>query len=304
MNKLPVLVGYDGSASSSKALDWAAAEASRRQVPLKVLYADPIPLPLNSVQLESTGDERDRLQTVDSDLLDEVTHAVKEANPELDVEAVLSTLMPTEALVDHGRTASMVVLGRRGAGGLAGLALGSKALQVATHGHCPTVVIPREDAAAGDQGPEHDRIVVGVESADASGAAISFAFEQAALLGVGVTAVHAWEAPFFDAPGGKGGGVPRAVLQADMADEVSAEQDLLDQALVGYADKYPDVDLRKVVVHQRPAQALVAASPGARMVVVGSRGRGSVASRLLGSVSYRVLHQAHSAVAVVRPFTS
>jgi len=303
MKQLSVLVGYDGSTSSKTALDWAASEASRRHLPLKVLYADPVPLPLNSMQVEYTSEQLEKLHKVDADLLDEVSRTVKQDHPDLEVDVVLSTLLPTEALVDHGRTSVVVVLGRRGAGGLAGLAVGSKALQVATHGHCPTVVIPGPDGDGDTGGLEHGRVVVGVESADASGAALSFAFEEAALLGVGVTAVHAWEAPFFDAPGGKGGGVPRAVLQADMPDEVSAEQNLLERALVGYADKYPDVDIRKVVVHQRPSDALVAASVGACMVVVGSRGRGSVAARILGSVSYRVLHQAHSPVAVVRPAT-
>ena len=302
MKQLSVLVGYDGSTSSRTALDWAAREAGRRGMPLTVLYADPVPLPLNSLQVEYTNEQIEKLHSIDADLLDEVSRTVRQAHPDLEVDVVVSTLLPSEALVDHGRTAALVVLGRRGAGGLAGLVVGSKALQVATHGHCPTVVIPAPDGDGDVEGRERGRVVVGVESAEASGAAVSFAFEEAALLGVGVSAVHAWEAPFFDAPGGKGGGVPRAVLQTDMTDEVSAEQELLERALVGYADKYPAVDIRKVVVHQRPSDALVAASAGACMVVVGSRGRGSVASRLLGSVSYRVLHQAHCPVAVVRPF--
>jgi nucleotide-binding universal stress UspA family protein len=304
MKALPVLVGYDGSASSRKALDWAVQEATRRHAPLKVLYADPLPLPLNSSEVQYSAETIDRLRLVDSDLLDEVIRSVKESEPDLEVEAVLSTLLPTEALVDHGDSAALVVVGRRGAGGLSGLVVGSKALQVATHGHCPTVVVSLSDASgpAGDQGPEQGRVVVGVESADASGPAVALAFEEAAMRGVGVTAVHAWEAPFFDAPGGKGGGVPRQVLQQAMPDVVSGEQDTLGKALVGYADKYPEVDLRQVVVHQRPAEALVAASVGAELLVVGSRGRGGIASLLLGSVSYRVLHQAHCPVAVVRPF--
>jgi nucleotide-binding universal stress UspA family protein len=44
----------------------------------------------------------------------------------------------------------------------------------------------------------------------------------------------------------------------------------------------------------------IAAQRGAEAVVVGSRGLGGVKSRLLGSVSRRLLHEAHRPVLVVR----
>jgi nucleotide-binding universal stress UspA family protein len=301
MKGLPVVVGYDGSAASRKALDWAAEEAARREVPLKIVYADPRPLPLNSVQEAYSAQESASAALTDSDLLADVVRAAKEGTAGLEVESALSTLMPTETLVEYGRGAAMVVVGRRGASGFAALGVGSKALQVATHGHCPTVVVPQEEGMT--HGPELDRVVVGVDSAETSAAAIAMAFEEAALIGADLTAVHAWEAPFFDAPGGKGGGIPREVLQGAMGEVVTKEERTLQHALAGYSDMYPDVSVRQMVVHQKPAAALVAASQGARMLVVGTRGRGNVAAMLLGSVSYRVLHQAHCPVAVVRPMS-
>ncbi|MFC4945147.1 universal stress protein [Pseudonocardia sp. GCM10023141] len=48
-----------------------------------------------------------------------------------------------------------------------------------------------------------------------------------------------------------------------------------------------------------PAQALVAESRGAALVVVGSRGRGHVRGTLLGSVSQAVVAHAHCPIAVV-----
>ncbi|WP_328886807.1 universal stress protein [Streptomyces sp. NBC_00316] len=37
--QLPVVVGVDGSEGSLRALDWAATEAARRQLPLRVIHA-------------------------------------------------------------------------------------------------------------------------------------------------------------------------------------------------------------------------------------------------------------------------
>ena len=76
---------------------------------------------------------------------------------------------------------------------------------------------------------------------------------------------------------------------------------LCPDALARWQQKVPDVDVRQLVVHSHPGRALIAASAGAELVVVGSRGRGSFRSILLGSVSHAVLHHAHGPVAVVRP---
>ena len=55
------------------------------------------------------------------------------------------------------------------------------------------------------------------------------------------------------------------------------------------------------VVRDRPADALITLSEDARLVVVGSRGRGGLVGAVLGSVGRAVLHRAHCPVAVVRP---
>jgi nucleotide-binding universal stress UspA family protein len=73
------------------------------------------------------------------------------------------------------------------------------------------------------------------------------------------------------------------------------------EAAVGWAEKYPGVAVRTQVVRGRPDEALIVASFRAALVVVGSRGRGGFRELLLGSVSRRVLHGAHSPVAVIRP---
>jgi nucleotide-binding universal stress UspA family protein len=74
---------------------------------------------------------------------------------------------------------------------------------------------------------------------------------------------------------------------------------LLAEALAGWTEKFPDVDVRQVTAHEAPVAALVTASAGAEVVVIGSRGAGGFRALLLGSVGHDVLHRAHCPVAVV-----
>jgi nucleotide-binding universal stress UspA family protein len=55
-----------------------------------------------------------------------------------------------------------------------------------------------------------------------------------------------------------------------------------------------------VVVNGHPAQALIDAANGADLLVVGSRGHGTFAEALLGSVSQHCVHHAPCPVLIVR----
>jgi nucleotide-binding universal stress UspA family protein len=73
----------------------------------------------------------------------------------------------------------------------------------------------------------------------------------------------------------------------------------LSEALAGWREKYPDVEVHSGVVRDAPVPGLVAASVGQSLLVVGTRRRHSLAGALLGSVSQGVLHHAVCPVAVV-----
>jgi nucleotide-binding universal stress UspA family protein len=86
----------------------------------------------------------------------------------------------------------------------------------------------------------------------------------------------------------------------DQADVIREERLLLSESMAGWREKFPEVEVQELVVPGHPISVLTAATEGARLLIVGSHGRGSIRSLLLGSVSHGVLHHATSAVAVVR----
>jgi len=118
---------------------------------------------------------------------------------------------------------------------------------------------------------------------------VAFAFDAAARRRVPLVAVRAWHGRMITAG-------PAAALRLDAADE----QQILTERLAGWADKYPEVPVRTVVVRARTARALVEESARAQLVVVGSRGWSGPAGSSLGSAGRAVLLQAHCPVAVVR----
>lgn len=66
-------------------------------------------------------------------------------------------------------------------------------------------------------------------------------------------------------------------------------------------DRYPMVAISYRTVHSSAAKSLIDVSRNARMLVVGSRGRGGLVGLLLGSVSDQCVRHAVCPVLVVRP---
>src|SRR5699024_12633162 len=64
---------------------------------------------------------------------------------------------------------------------------------------------------------------------------------------------------------------------------------VLSEGLAGFSERYPDVTVERFVTRDRAGRALVSKSEGAKLVVVGSHGRGGCAGMVLGSTS-RAMH--------------
>jgi nucleotide-binding universal stress UspA family protein len=287
----PVVVGVDGSEPARRAVRWAAQEAVRRRVPLRVVTAFEW-LRGQPIGYVGMGDSyREIMLGVSRRHLAEAAQLAEQEQPELEVQSQLVVGFPIAVLTDEARRAQLVVIGDRGLGGVTGLLLGSVAVALGAHAECPVVVV-RGDAETPD--PEAP-VVVGVDGSPTSEAALAFAYEAAAVRNVPLVAVHTWWDLLVD---------PAVAPLLDWDAIEDGERQLLAERLAGWAEKFPDVPVRRVVTRDHAAHALVEQSLRAQLVVVGSRGRGSIAGLVLGSVSHAVLHSAHCPVAVVRAETT
>lgn len=294
-----VVVGIDASPNSVVALDWAASEARTRAATLLVVYGFHVPLEVGPLGAPALMPAMDDARRRAEDALADARRRVGERAPEVTVETRLSVHPPADALLLAAENdAALVVVGTRGRGAAATIALGSVSSQVAAHAPCPTVVVPAPDRKAADDGS----VVVGLDGSEHGAAALRFALREAALRSARLVAVHAYRAaaptfPFFD-PGrtGVADEADQRHLQAEELAESSVSQ-VIAQAAEGVGAD-PDVTVR--VTEGRAGDVLVDASRDAALTVVGTRGRSELRAALLGSVSHTVLAHAHHAVAVVR----
>lgn len=279
-----VVVGVDGSEGSNAALAWAVDEASRRRLPLHLVHATNIDYLVAAAMLNpATAPE-----ALD-DLVEAARDWVLTTSPGLHVTAEASTGSAAHDLVRRSQGAECVVVGAEGKRAVRG-ALGSVSLQVAMHAKSPVVVVRGRDAGTAG-GP----IVVGVDGSALSRDAVGYAFEQASLREAPLLVVYAWWIEFVD-------GVVVTTPGSPQWAQVEERQRLtVAETMAGWQEKYPDVRVEVRIEHNRPIEALAAASEGARLAVVGARGRGGFRGLMLGSVSHGVLHRAHCPVAVVRP---
>ena len=233
---------------------------------------------------------RQALRRTAQELLTAAAAGVAEVAPDVRVTQETHDGSPTPALIAESENAQLVVVGNRGLGGFAGLLLGSVGVELAAHAQSPVVVVRGDDP--GDASRVDGPVVVGVDGSTHSEGAIAFAFAAADQRKVPVVAISSWQDTLV--------GLARLydlnVLEAE-------EHRLLAERLSRWSTTYPDIEVQRVVVTERPAQALVEQSQRAQLVVVGSRGRGGFTGLLLGSVSQALLHHAECPVAVVPPAT-
>lgn len=289
ISRPPVVVGIDGSECDELAIRWATKEASMRRLPLRVVSVLDPPVMARPLDI----DLADRILTYGREharqIVDDGAARARSLVPDVEVTPTVVTGQVVPALLAETANARLVVLGSGRRFDATRVRLGSVAAHVSAHATCPVIVarspVTGELATAVGRGG----IVVGVDGSAISEAAIAFAFEEASWRGAGLTVIHAWQ-------------TARMPVTFDVAEATreAAEERVLAEALAGWSEKYPDVQVMSRLVRDHPARALMEESMGAVLLVLGSHGRGRFAEMVLGSVSQVVLRHASASIAIVR----
>ena len=281
----PIVAASDGSEESLRAVTWAAREAVLRGAPLRIVSAAALlPRTIGSTGTSDYPTVTDILRSNRDRALQAAAERAAATAPGLLIDADPLDGPPDEAITDSGNGALMLVVGSRGVGEFAALVLGSVSRYVAIHAPCPVVVVRFSTEAV------HRQVGIGLGDLEHAEAALTFAFEEAALRKASLIVVHAWHTPESD--------ISRAgeAFAAPGMHEIEAKATAgLDQMLNDWRAKYPDVPVSHDVVHGHPGRALVGLSARTDLVVIGRR----AAHHGAGSVMHAVLSHAHGPVATV-----
>lgn len=262
----PIVVGVDGSQGSHAAIEWAAFEARRRGLPLRMVCA---------LGAEATSPEYD-------DAGDRLSDAVKLAAgvaPSAEVTTEVAATGAAAALVGAAEAAALVVVGSRGLAPMSGMLLGSVSRQVAEHAESNVVVVP------GFRPVAYREIVVGVDGSGDGEKALEYAFDEAEARNAALRAVHAAVSPL-------------PLIEDDRPLEERSRW--LSDRLAPWIDKHPAVRVTPRLVRGSAVYALATTAMHADLLVIGARGTGGFPRLLIGGTGLGVLNHSQCPVLIVR----
>lgn len=282
-----LVVGYDGSATSAAALEWAGAEAAMRRASVRVIssYAMPPVMDFYGIGTRwANASELRQLEESCEAALRAAVDASARRHPSVAFDCHAVDRPAAQSLVDEAASADLLVVGSNGLGATKSFLLGSVAGLVLHESPCPVVVVPaqpREPAG---------RMAVGIDGSHQSTAALNWAADEARRRGAQLVVVHAWEYPYR------------------VSAEAAARGTTLAQADAGIMlERYVDSVRRNgpgsvtgELAHGPAMHCLLDVAKWADLLVVGSRGRSGFRSMLLGSVAHALCAHSSCPVAVIR----
>jgi nucleotide-binding universal stress UspA family protein len=270
-----IVCGVDHSPVARGAAQFAVALARRLGLRVVLVHAVPVPTPARDITMQAPSDDFMVVEELRNAAFAALEALAQElgSDSEIAAEVRIGGASDVIAGVANERPTELVVVGSRGLGSVGKLLLGGVSVRLAAQGPYPTVIVPDSGAAVGD-GP----IICAVDDSEQARWAVATAAMLAERLQVKLLLAHA---------------------EADDASSPSDAQELLARLVV---ENGLGTSVARIVVRGDPAEAIVEAADAhaAEMIVIGSRGRGALASSVLGSISSAVATRSTCPVTVVQ----
>lgn len=311
-----IVVGVDGSDESFAALKWAMRESSLTGQHVNAVFGW-----THSWDMGSEPNSEEAWTNMRHDIAVQLREWVDKASEGVDFDPDSLKLTSvkasgTTALLQIGRNAQQIVVGRRSLGRVARWFLGSLSASLAESAEVPVTVV----RVAGDEDEsvtddianaltpvketvhyvpsegvvEESRrpVVVGVDGSETSRHALDFAMREAQLHDSPLHVLFCWQLKDL----GVVPGYERAVAPIEVGQRRAEE--ILSGLMAGTA--LPEgLEVRTHAFHIPASKGLIAASRYASHLVVGSRGLSGLDAHFLGSVSRQIVNFAECNVTVV-----
>ncbi|HJI75685.1 MAG TPA: universal stress protein [Bifidobacteriaceae bacterium] len=316
-----IVVGVDGSDESFAALRWALNEASLTGQQVNAVFAWS-----HSWDMGSEPEDEEQWAEVRHEIAQRLRDWVSKASQgmtinEDHVKLTSVKATGTSALLEIGKDAQQIVVGRRSLGRVARWFLGSLSESLAEAAQVPVTIVrilddeessvqdaianaltPSENTVTydlpGSPLPKNQRpIVVGVDGSETSRHALRFAIDLAALHHAPLQVMFCWQLKDLGVIEGYENAIAPIAVGQERAERILDE--LLDSVEIPTAGIPDDFQIKSHAFHISAAKGLIAASRYARHLVVGSRGLSGLDAHFFGSVSKQIVNFADCTVTVV-----
>ncbi|CAM5605497.1 universal stress protein [Streptomyces aurantiogriseus] len=282
-----VTVGLDGSPESLAAARWAADEAEKRKLTLRLLHAWPLLAP-EPTRVPSEVDQNYWAKR----LVHTAQAELQARHPGLSIVGNLVADDAQNALLQAASESEMLVLGSRGLEPVESYFLGDVSMPVVARAERPVVLVRARTGGEGAAPASAGRVVVALKLHGSSDDLLDFAFHTAAARGAPLQAVHGRSVPLHArVPWGVDHNVTEEITRDALKE--------LGKALRPWREKYPHVDVADGIRLESPAKAVVRAAEGAALLVVGRREHRPGLAPHLGPVAQAAIHHGRCPVAVV-----
>ncbi|NMM93632.1 universal stress protein [Bifidobacterium oedipodis] len=314
--KADIVVGVDGSDESFAALKWALKEAALTGQHVNAVFGW-----THSWDMGSEPDSDEAWAKVRHEIANELRAWVDKASDGIDFDPANLKLTSvkasgTAALLQIGKDAHQIVVGRRSLGRVARWFMGSLSASLAEEAQVPVTVVriagsedeTVTDAIVNALTPEDTTVhytqpkpqvaadarpaVVGVDGSETSLHALKFALDEAQVHNRALNVMFCWQLKDLGTIAGYENAVAPVEVGQKRADEILVE-------LMSKVEVPAGVKVTTNAFHIPASKGLIAASRYASHLIVGSRGLSGLDAHFLGSVSRQIVNFAECTVTVV-----